>query len=287
VSLRIPSALAIFVAFSPCAPARAADPPPVGPLPDLAGPRTLGLSSTVGTASGNEGLFVNPAAIAARRRYAVELGGGVERRGAESVGRVLSGSVVDAITSPVAAGIAWAKVLEGVHQGSVVDLALAGAVSSGLHVGVSGKWLSLEGPRKVSAVTVDAGLLWQVGDWVTLGAAGYNLVPIGDEALAPRMAAAGLAIGTDTFAHATAEWSTNLDAKPAHNRYAFGAEALLARQFPVRAGWVQDGATDTRWWSAGAGVVEGRIGLDVGYRQAVEDPSARSIWASLKLYFLD
>ena len=287
MTLRIPSALTAFVALALCAPARAADPPPVGALPDLAGPRTLGLSSTVGTASGNEGLFVNPAAIAARRRYAAEVGGGVERRGAETVGQVISGSVVDAITSPVAAGVAWAKVLEGVHEGNVMDMGLAGALGSGLHVGVSGKWLSLDGPRKARAITMDAGLLWQASDWVTLGAAGYNLVPVGNEVLAPRMVAAGAAIGTDTFAHATAEWSTNLDAERARNRYAFGAEVLLARQFPVRAGWVQDESTDTRWWSAGAGVVQGRIGLDVGYRQAADDSSARTIWASLKVYFLE
>jgi hypothetical protein len=287
VSPRIPNALAAFVGLVLCAPARAADPPPVGPLPDLAGPRTLGLSSTVGTASGNEGLFVNPGAIAARRRYAVEVGGGVERRGADTVGQVLSGSVVDAITSPVAAGIAWVKVLDGVYQGNVTDLGLAGSLGSGLYAGVSAKWLSLDGPRKASAVTMDAGLLWQVGDWVTLGGAGYNLVPVGNETLAPRMVSAGVDIGTDTFAHATAEWSTNLDTERARNRYAFGAEVLLARQFPVRAGWVREESTDTRWWSAGAGVLQGRIGLDVGYRQAVGDSSARSIWASFKVYFLE
>jgi hypothetical protein len=287
VRIRFPSAVAAFVALAPCASARAADVPSVGALPDLAGPRTLGLAATVGTASGNEGLFVNPGAISARRRYSVEVGGGIERRGAESVGEVLSGSVVDSITSPVAAGISWSKVLEGVHQGSVVDLAFAGQLAAGLHVGVSGKWLSLDGPRKVRAVTVDAGLFWQLGEWVALGAAGYNLVPVGNEVVAPRTVAAGLSVGTDRFAQVTADWNTNLDADRKRNRYAVGAEVLLARQFPVRAGWVVDEASDTRWWSAGAGVVRGKVGLDVGYRQAVDDASARSIWASFKLYLVD
>src|SRR5512142_310278 len=65
-----------------CGAARAADPIPAGGIPDLTGPRSLGLAATIGTASGNEGLYVNPGAIAARKRYAIELGALFDRRGA-------------------------------------------------------------------------------------------------------------------------------------------------------------------------------------------------------------
>jgi len=271
-----------------CAPAHGADSPPVAALPDLSGARSLGLGASVATASSNEGIFVNPGAIAANRRYTVELRGLLERRGAESVGQLLSGSVVDALTSPVAAGVAWGKVLDGVHDGSIVDLALGGTVSPGLTFGVAGKYLHLDGPRDVQAVTVDAGLLWRVGRWVSLGAAGYNLLPIGNERVAPRSVAAGVALGSDRFLQVTADWAANLDASPTRNRYAVGAELLLAN-FPLRAGYVVEEhveADDARWWTAGAGVVQDRVGLDLGYRQSLDDSSARMISASLKVYFI-
>jgi hypothetical protein len=277
----------VFLALSGgllCAPARAADSPLVPPLPELSGPRSVGLSATVGTASGNEGIFVNPAAIAARRRYALELGGLVERRGADSVIELVQGSVVDAITSPLAAGLAWAKVLEGPYEGSVFDLAFAGAASRGLYLGASVKYLTLDGPRKAKAATVDAGLLWEVSEWVSVGATGYNLVPIGNEALAPRMAGAGITLGNDRFVQVTGEWMADLDAAETLNRYSVGAEFLLAGAFPLRAGWVKDELLDTSWWSAGVGVVQGRFGLDVGYRQSLDASSARTISASFKMY---
>lgn len=287
---RIPSSVAAFVAClaaALCAPARAAESPPVPPLPVLAGARTVGLSASVGTFSGNDGIFVNPAAIAARRRYSIEVGGLVERRGAESPAQVLQGSVVDAISSPIAAGLAWDKVLKGPYEGSVVDLALAGAASNGLYLGASAKYLSVDGPRKAKAATVDAGLFWQVTEFVAIGGAGYNLVPIGNEELAPRMASAGLTLGTDRLAQVSAEWTGNLDAPKTLNRYAVGVEALLGSMFPVRAGFVKDEFLDTRWWSAGVGVVQGRVGIDVGYRQSLDSGSARTISVSLKSYFTE
>jgi hypothetical protein len=274
------------LAMLACAPARAADSPPVAPLPELAGARTLGLSSSVATASGNEGIFVNPGALAASRRYSVEMRGVLERRGAVDVGQLLEGSVVDGLTSPVAAGVAWAKIFDGVHEGSIIDFALAGSVSSGITAGVTGKYLNLVGPERVQAVTVDAGILWRVGEWVSLGAAGYNLVPIANEIVAPRSVSAGVAVGSDRFLQLTAEWSANLDTAQTKNRYAAGVEVLLG-QFPLRGGYVQDELTDARWWTAGAGVVQGKVGFDFGYRQSLDDPNARMASASLKLYFTE
>ncbi len=65
------AALAAAVACS-AAVARAAETPLPAGLPDLVGPRSLALSASIGVAAGNEGIFVNPAAIAARRRYSIE-----------------------------------------------------------------------------------------------------------------------------------------------------------------------------------------------------------------------
>jgi hypothetical protein len=291
VTSRNPSPGALFVgwlALCLCAPARGSDPTPVASTPDLTGPRTIGLSSTIGTASGNEGLVVNPGAIAARRRYSVDLGGLLDRRDATNVGEVATFSVVDGITTGITTGVAWSRIFEGVHQGDIYTLALAGSPGQGLFVGASGKWLQLTGPTgKTDRVTMDAGLLWQASQYVSVGVAGYNLVPTHNEALAPRGMGAGLAIGTDRLVQVTGEWSADLDAPKTLNRYAAGVEALLGQQFPLRVGYVHDEKLDTRWWSVGAGAVQRRFGIDVGYRQGIDDPQARVLAASIKGYFME
>ncbi len=265
----------------------AAEPPPPGGVPDLVGPRSLGLSAAIGIAAGNDGIYVNPGAIAARKRYSVEASALIDRRGADTVDQFIGGSVVDSQSSPVTAGFAYARASKGAYAGNVVNLAIAGPVYEKLFLGVSGKWLSLHGPRAVSAATVDAGIFWQVSEWVSVGAAGYDLVSVANEAVAPRGAGAGIAVGSDRSVQLTADWRTDLDRVPGKstNRYATGIEVLLGNLVPVRAGFVKDETLDTRWWSLGVGLVtrEG-VALDVGYRQSLDDPSARTIALALKLF---
>ncbi len=265
----------------------ASDPIPAGGIPDIVGPRTLGLSAAIGTAAGNDGLYVNPGAIAARRRYSVETGLLVDRRGGATVDRFLGGSVVDSMTSPVTAGVSYLRAQEGTYTGNVVHGALAGPIAEGFFLGVGGKWLSVAGEtRSISAATVDAGVLWQVADLLSVGGAGYNLVPIGNDLVAPKGAGAGVAIGNDRSFQVTGDWRTDFDrAGKTTNRYAAGAEVLLAHLVPVRGGFMKDGTLDTRWWSVGAGLVtKSGVAIDFGYRQSVDAPSTRTIAATLKLF---
>ncbi len=266
----------------------AAETPPPGGIPDLVGPRTLGLSAAIGTAAGNDGLYVNPGAIAARRRYSVETGLLLDRRGADTVDRFLGGSIVDSQTSPVTAGVSFLRAQEGDFTGNIVHLALAGPVAEKFYLGVAGKYLSVRGPQNTSAATVDAGVLWQVADLVSIGIAGYDLVPIGNDAVAPMGAGAGVALGNDRTVQVTGDWRTDFDRRgKTTNRWAAGAEVLLGRLVPLRAGWMKDETLDTRWWSIGAGLVtRNGVALDVGYRQSLDDPSARTIGATLKVFIL-
>lgn len=286
---RIPSLLASFVASFVAAQAAAAEPPPAGGLPDLTGPRALSLSAGIGLAAGNDGLFVNPASLAARRRYSVETGVFVDRRGAENVAQLYGGSVVDSLSSPVTAGVSYLRARDGLYTGNVVHGALAGPIARNLYVGATLKWLSLRATERVSAASADAGLFWQVGDWVSVGAAGYNLVPIANEEVAPMGFGAGLTLGNDRVFQVTADWRADLERRErTTNRYAVGAELLLGRLVPLRAGFVRDETVGTDWWSVGAGLVTGSgVALDVGYRQAVGAPNARTIAASIKLFLFD
>jgi hypothetical protein len=288
-------AAALLAALPAAAQQAPEDAPPPGGLADLAGPRALALSAAVGSASGNDGLFVNPGAIAARRRYAADGSVFLERRGSSWATQVVGGSVVDAITSPIAAGFSYQRAQEGDYTGNVFHLAFAGPVVDRFFLGVSGKWLSLKGPAlpeggddDVRAATVDAGFLFQVSPVLSIGAAGYNLVPIGHEAVAPAGAGAGIDVGNEQKFHVTADWRTDLDRRgEGTNRYSAGAELLLGGLMPLRGGWSYDETLDTQWWSVGGGLVTRDVAIDVGFRQSVETPSARTFSAALRFFAFD
>jgi hypothetical protein len=281
------------VLLGAAAAASAAEPPPGG-ISELAGPRTLALSASVGTATGNDGLWVNAGAIAARRRYEAETGGFVERRGSNNVTQLVGASVVDSTTSALAAGFSYRRSMEGDYTGNVYHLALAGPIAERLFLGVAGKWLSLQGPeldgasQDVSALTVDAGFLFQVTPFVSIGGAGYNLVPIENTAIAPTGAGAGIDIGSERAFHVVADWRIDYDrGDGSTNRYSAGAEYLLGGLMPLRGGWMYDETLDTQWWSAGVGLVTKDVALDVGYRQSLDASSVRMFSAAIRLYVFD
>jgi len=270
--------------------ARAADPVPPGGIADLTGPRALGLGGSVGVISGNDGIFVNPAAVAARRRYSAETLFTIERRGAETVGKYLGGSVVDAIASaPAAFTFGYFRSMDHDQAGNLITLGIAGPVASKLFVGAQGRYLTLKGTERVDAVTADAGLWWEVSDGISLGVAGYNLIPTGHELAAPRGLGAGVSVGSDTSLKVTADWRADFDRLgKTSNRYGVGAELLLGNMFPLRAGYIRDEVLSTTWWTAGGGIVtSGGVAVDLGYRQSLDAPDARIISVAVKAYFLD
>jgi hypothetical protein len=273
--------------------ARAADPVPAGGLPDVVGPRTLALGGGVGLATGNEGLFLSPGAIAARTRYSVDTVGYLDRRGAENPTQIFGGSVVDSKTSPITAAFSYLRVQHaaagaGDLHGNAWTLAFAGPIADRLYVGAAGKFMSLGGVEQVKAATVDAGFFWQVSQLVSVGGAGYNLVPVSHELAAPQGVGAGLTIGSEDVFQLTGDWRADLDrAEVTKNRYGVGAELLVGKMIPLRAGYQIDEVLDTRWWSVGAGLVSRNgVALDLGYRQSVDNSDARTFAASLRV-FLD
>lgn len=276
--------LAVLLAARP---ALAAEPPLAGGLPDVVGPRALGLSAAVGVAASNEGLFLNPAAVGVRKRYSVEAGAFVDRRGAENVAQLFGGSVVDSMSSAVTGGVAYLHAREGAFVGNVWNVVLSGPIANDVHVGVAGKYASGDlGVEQVRALTVDAGLFWQVAEYVSIGAAGYNLVPVDDAAVAPMGAGAGFAVGTDRRFQVTGDWRGDFDrAGKTTNRWAAGAELLVGQVLPLRAGFMKDETLGGSWWSAGLGLVsQDGVAVDVGYRQSLDDPNARTLAATLKLF---
>ncbi len=276
--------------------AAAADTPPPLAVPDLTGPRTLVLEGGVGAATGTEALFLNPASLAARKRYTVDAFYLTDRRPkltAEAQRQdYFGGSVMDSSTTALAAGFAYARALEGVETGTVLRLGLAAPVSRGLFLGLQGNYFDMRGVEHVSpTLNVDAGLMYQVTPKVSIGAAGYNLVHSDHHQVEPQAVAAGFALGSDTSLQVIGEWRMDFDrvrtadggAKKT-NRYGVGAEYLFDNAVPLRAGFQVDDISKTNWWSAGAGWVSSRLAIDLGYRQSTTDPSARTFEVALRVF---
>ena len=285
--LRAPLSLLLAAAAGVAA---AADPPLPPSAADLTGARALALAAYRGLAGGNEGILLNPAALAARRRYTVEFQYLQERLGGAREAQALQGSVVDSETMGATGGLAYTRLLEGPTTGNLYHLALAAPVGGGLYAGVTGKFLDLTGAggEREGAATVDAGLLWQASQLVAVGVAGYNLVPVNHPADAPRGAGAGISVGDEQRFHVAADWRTDWD-RVGHrtDSWAVGAELLLGDLVPVRAGFLKDGTRGARFWSGGLGLVTtGGLAVDLSYRQSLTDPLDRTFGAALKLQLL-
>ena len=282
LSLALAAALPVWAA-------RADAPLPLG-VADLMGARPLSVSAYRGIAPGNDGIFLNPAGLSARRRFATELQYLYDGNAGATGGQWFGVSMVDSETSAVAGGVAATRFASGPWLGWATHLAVATPVSPGLYLGATAKYLSLGGPggSTVRATTADAGLYWEASSLVSLGLAGYNLIPAGHRQIMPRALGAGLSIGTDRFMHVALDWRADFDRRASTTHLlAVGAEVLVLDTVPVRAGFVKDDTLGGKWWSVGTGLVSASgVALDVGYRRSVESPADWAVAAALKVFFL-
>jgi hypothetical protein len=285
--------LAVALLATLSLPARAADAlPPTAA--DLTGARRAAIGGGRGLAGGNEAIFLNPASLAARKRYAVESQWLLERAGGSSSGQWFTVSAVDSETSTVAGGFAYTRLLSGPSTGHLAHASVAFPLSSLLFAGVTGKYLSLSGADEASAATLDAGLFLRLGRMLSLGVTGYDLVDVGHKQQAPRAVGTGVAIGDDRRFHVTGDWRRDFDRRrdsagraQASDSFGGGIEYLAGEYFPLRAGILKDDTRGVRYWSAGVGVVTASgAALDFTYRQSWSDSSERTFLAALKLFLL-
>ena len=263
------------------------DPIPPGGIPDFVPARPLGMAASIGVAGGNEGIYVNPASMAARKRYSIEGMLLHDRRGAENTDRFYGMSVVDSQTSSITAGVSYLRDNGALYSGNAFHLALAGPLAESFKIGVTGKLFTLEGATSYRAANADAGAYWQITNLVSMGFVGYNLVSSGQNSVVtPMGAGAGFAIGSDRYVQVTGDWRADFDRNGGKttNRYAAGAEGLIQNLVVVRGGFMRDETLGTSWWSLGTGFVTQGAALDIGYRQSTTDPSARQLAATLKVF---
>jgi hypothetical protein len=268
--------------------ARGDEPLPMG-VPDVVGARGLALGAYRGLAGGNDGIFANPAALAARRRYAIETQWLLDRTGSSNALQLMGGSVVDSEGS-VTGGFAYTRVISGPWQGNLFHLPIAFPLIDTFFLGVTGKYQSIDGPGRdqMRAANFDAAAFWQPSSLFSLGGAIYNVLEAGHRDQQPRAYGAGAAIGDDRLFHLAFDWRGDTQRQgKLTNLYAVGGEVLVSDLVPLRAGYVNDGTRNASFWSAGAGLVSSSgLALDLAYRQCIERSDERIFAVGLKVFVM-
>jgi len=265
-----------------------------GPLPptptNYVYARSMAISAYRGLAGENDAIFYNPGALAARKRFDVELGGLMYRVGADTDGTMFGGSVVDSVSSPLTAGFSYNYVTTLGYKtrgafGGMTNLALAFAVGDNLFIGATGTYLNLYTPlTTVSAATVTLGALLTIGKFFSAGFSGYNLINTYHPDILPLAMGGGIALGPgDTF-HVTGDWYREFGRNGVHaDKWAAGAEVILFDVAALRGGWLYDAGTNQQWWAAGAGFTMSGFGADIAYRQSFGGTTFRTLAAMLKV----
>jgi hypothetical protein len=178
---------------------------------DFVGARALGMGEAMrATASGGEAVLLNPAGMSLIKQYSIEAIYGIR---IEDVGHHANVSVVDSVTSRVAAGLFYSFIYAQpktgfnwaggrvesatlTRTGHAAGLSLSIALGDRFLIGLTTKYLHFDTtaplPKgavpsqltldSVNSVTWDLGVLVRLGDKLNLTAIGYNLWDHGYEA---------------------------------------------------------------------------------------------------------
>lgn len=285
---RILAAAAVLASLA-AAPA-AAQEAPLPPAPtEYVYARSLGLGAFRGVAGGNDTIFYNPAAMAARRRFTIELGGLVYRVGADTDASMFGGSVVDSASSPVTGGFSYNYVTTLGYKskfgsGGMMNVAIAFPLGKGLYLGSTLTYLNVYSDYgTINAVTLNAAAFWELGNFFSLGATGYNLINTSHPVMLPYALGAGAAAGPDRVFHVTGDWYREWSSDGLYRDvWSAGAELFLFDVAAARGGWLYDAGRRVQWWSAGAGFAYEGLGADFTYRQTFGGATYKTLAVSVR-----
>lgn len=267
-------------------------------------PRNVAMGGVRADPVANSAVMHNPAGLSRAYLYFAEAMYVRDAAGHNVIGA----NIVDSKTQrELAVGVAYGYQFtdddaEISTDGHDVRLSLSHRLTDRVHIGIGARYLYLdreakaaegEEPVKVDdlkGLTLDAGVLIEVGRGLNLGLVGENLIELDDPAV-PRRAGGGLAYVGDGFAldvdvladfdrHPKGDTAVVLDA---------GIEILVADVLPLRVGYTWDGAFEQSWVGGGVGFLtrgEGTSGgqLSLSYRQNVDETEQYIIAAGLTLF---
>lgn len=253
-------------------------------LRDLYNARTLAMGGSFrALAYGTEAIDGNPAGLAARKRYLVEVSGGYDPKSDFGFGGV---GAMDSQTSFLSAGVNYRYVVDGGHpfrRGHLATVGLAVPLSSRLFLGVSGKYMKLEGLGARNGITTDVGLLFKIAESIGISLSANNLIDMHVLDYRPYYTAAvGYAAGPLAVA-----FDVRADFKSVKGdtrlTYLGGVEYSITPGLPLRAGFERDQLAKASYWSAGFGLSETGGGLDFAYRHEMGGGQSRLFMATLRI----
>ena len=251
------------------------------------GPRELGLGESVlATPVGVAAVRLNPAGAALTRSYVIEgdigLSPAVE-------GRYLAASVCDSSTARVGACVYYghfsSEPADGARSLSEVSLTSAMPLGDALIIGITNKYVDYEAPAgakdpSISGYLMDAGLIARPAPWFAVGVAGMNLVGH-DDARFARSLGAGAAV---TFPGLTVAADVRQDDETKTERYGAGIEYLFGQGYPLRAGYVHDGASGASYVTGGVGFITPSMALDLAARRQLGGDEGWVMTLGLRLF---
>lgn len=253
------------------------------PVQEAAAQDTLTRPLSMGQAfrshgAGNGALFYNPAAMSLIHTYSIETSylnlGGTS---------MVNASVVDTKTSALGAGVAYNYLPRGdASDDQEVRVGVSTALlSQALTVGAMGRYAWLGEPDR-EGFSLDVGMVLTLGNIVGLGVVLHNLMP-SEEISASRRYGFGASY-TGMF---TAAFDLVMDpAISGGDRFGYhgGLEFLLARLYPLRLGYEALPRMSAHYISMGVGALSPQAGIQLAFRQRLDDSDEQSFCISLNFY---
>ncbi len=280
--------------------------PLAGTLPTL-NPRALALGQTLrASPSGTSGVYQNPAVLAMSPVYHME---GLYQYTGEEDMHMFGTVLADSVTTVVAAGLSfnYSSINDKHTRLKAYDgrLAIAGSIGNILYLGGTVRYLWLDykwneerwgpggmpalpasGSRNVNSLTLDAGAAVRLGNIITLGAVGYNLIPT-ESTFAPLQLGTGASVYVMNML--LIEVNTLLDFS-SHDSVAsdieVGTELFLGGAVALRGGYIYDFFYRMSTISAGLAYVHAKFSIDAAYMHELVDDGRWAIAFSVK-YFIN
>lgn len=273
------TSLALLSTLLP-APARAQYADSLVSLRDLTNARAIALGGAYRVLGGTAEVVVgNPASVLLYPIYRVEVGGGWDFASKEAFGSVM---VLDGKSQPFGGGVAYQLVSLGRgaarRTGHLSTLALAYALSQNLLLGASSRYLVMSGAASANAVTADAGIVVRLSQGIQIGLGGHNLIDTGNPELS-RYFTGSAALMFDTLS-LVGDLRSDFNDSPAFG-YSLGAEYILARAIPLRAGFRHEPLLG-KAISGGVGLMAPDGGFDIAYQHSL-DGQGRNIALTITL----
>ncbi len=258
----------------------------------MLGSGDAGISSSSGTAA----LYANPAGMAGLMMYSIETGYDYSN---PQNGHGFHASLSDSRTNQyVSAGLSYAyanakadQFMGGryTYEGHHLRVALASgyrsrAVAILFGAGLKYYKVSRTPEANIDTINMDVGALLSIMDLVRIGVVGYNVIVQDDRTAMPISLGLGISFN---YGGLVGAFDTVLDFRQTDNVtpiYRLGLEYFLAGMLALRTGFEFDQLTDARRVTTGIGYISSAWGIDVGYRQNVQDQEDALVAVTLRFF---